>query len=96
MRCWLPLSETLITNERPALEDAISKVEADAMRSEETPPITNGVQTQSDHTEDYTRNAALEASWAPINFKGADAARTALCILGLPDRVRLLDGRPVL
>ena len=64
-----PLSEMFIKNERRALEDAISKVEADVMGSEGTPPIANGVQTQSDHTEDYTRNAALEASWVQINAK---------------------------
>jgi hypothetical protein len=64
-----PLSETFIEGERQALENAISKVEADAMGSEGTPPIVNGVQTQSDYTEDYTRNAALEASWAQIDAK---------------------------
>jgi hypothetical protein len=64
-----PLSETFIKNERRALEDAISKVEADVTGSERTPPIGNGVQTQNDHTEDYTRNAALEASWAQIHAK---------------------------
>jgi len=36
-----PLLETFITNERRALEDAISKVEADVMGSEGTPPIAN-------------------------------------------------------
>jgi hypothetical protein len=64
-----PLSETFIKNERRSLEDAIRKVEADVMGSEGTPPIANGVQAQSDPTEDYTRNAALEASWAQINAK---------------------------
>jgi hypothetical protein len=62
-----PLSDTFIEDERQALEDAISKVEADAMGSEGTPAIANGVQTQSDHIEDYTRNAAMEASWAQID-----------------------------
>jgi hypothetical protein len=64
-----PLSETFIKNERRALENAISRVEADVMVSERTPPIANGVQTESNHTQDYTRNAALEASWAQINAK---------------------------
>jgi hypothetical protein len=64
-----PLSEMFIKNERRALEDAISKVEADATGSEGTPPIANGVQTQSDNIDDYTRNAALEASWAQIDAK---------------------------
>ena len=56
------LSETIIEQERLALEDAISKVEADATRSEETGPISDGFQTQSDHTQDYIRKAFVEAS----------------------------------
>jgi hypothetical protein len=64
-----PLSETFIEDERQALEDAIGKVEADAKASEGTPPIATGVRTQSDYTEDYTRNEAFEASWAQINAK---------------------------
>jgi hypothetical protein len=64
-----PLSETFMENERLALEDAISKVEADAMRSEGTTPIPNGLQTQSDHTEDYIRSATVEASSAQPDAK---------------------------
>ena len=64
-----PLSETFINNERRALEDAISKVEADVMGSEGTPPIADRVQTESDHTEADTRNAALEASRTQIDAK---------------------------
>jgi hypothetical protein len=64
-----PLSETFIESEGRALENAISKVEAEAMGDDGTPPIVNGVQTQNDYTEDYTRNAALEASWAQIDAK---------------------------
>ena len=57
-----PLSETIIEQERLALEDAISKVEVDATRSAETSPISDGLQPQSDHTEDYIREAIVEAS----------------------------------
>jgi hypothetical protein len=57
-----PLSETIIEQERLALEDAISKVEADATRGEETRPISDSLQTQSDHTQDYIRKALVEAS----------------------------------
>jgi hypothetical protein len=64
-----PLSETFIESERQALEDAVSKVEAGAIVGEATLPIAIGVQTESDHTEDYTRNAVLEASWAQIDAK---------------------------
>jgi hypothetical protein len=62
------LLKTFIEDERLALEDAISKVEADAMLREGTRPIANGVQTQSDHSEDI-RSAALEASWAQVDAK---------------------------
>lgn len=58
-----PVPETLIEQERLALEDAVSKVEAEA-----TVPIPNGLPTQSDHTED-ARSAALEAAWAQLNAK---------------------------
>jgi hypothetical protein len=64
-----PLSDTFIESEGRALENAISKVEAEAMGSDGTSPIVNGVQAQSDYTEDYTRDAALEASWAQIDAK---------------------------
>jgi len=64
-----PLSETFIEDERMALEDAISKAEAVATPSEGTWPIPNGLQTQSDHTEDYIRSATLEASWAQVDAK---------------------------
>jgi len=57
-----PLSEAFIEDERQALDDAISKVEADAMRSEGTAPIPNGLQTQSDSSERYVRNTTVEAS----------------------------------
>jgi hypothetical protein len=59
-----PLSETIIEQERLALEDAISKVEADATRSEETGPISDSLQTQNNHTQDYIREAIAEASLA--------------------------------
>jgi hypothetical protein len=52
-----PLSETLIEQERLALEDAISKVEAEV--SEVTQAIPNGLKTQSDHTEDAVRAAMM-------------------------------------
>jgi hypothetical protein len=66
-----PLSESIIEQERQALEDAISKVEADATRSEskveadatrsaETSPISDGLRPQSDHTEDYIPEAIVE------------------------------------
>jgi hypothetical protein len=61
-----PLSETFIEDERLALEDAISKAEAVAILAEKTPI---GIQTQSDHTEDYIRSAALEAAWAQLDAK---------------------------
>jgi hypothetical protein len=64
-----PLSETFIEHERLALEDAISKVEADAMLREGTPPIPTGLQTQIDHTEEHIRSAALEAAWVTLNAK---------------------------
>ena len=71
-----PLSETIIDQERLALEDAIAKAEvdainkaeADAMGNEGTPPIPSGLQTQSDDTEDI-RSAALEAAWAQVDAK---------------------------
>jgi hypothetical protein len=58
-----PVSETIIEQERLALEDAISKVEADATRGEESRSISDSLQTQSDHTQDqdYTRKALVEA-----------------------------------
>jgi len=58
-----PLSETLIEQERLALEDAIRKVEAEATLSEGT-GIPNSRQTQSDHSEDYIPSATVEASSA--------------------------------
>jgi len=64
-----PLSETFIENERLALEDAISKVEADAIRSEGTWPIPNDLQTQSDHTEGCIRSATVGASSAQPDAK---------------------------
>jgi hypothetical protein len=59
-----PLPETFIEQERLALEDAINKAEAGARGGEGTPPMRRGLQTQSDHTEDDIRSAALEASSA--------------------------------
>jgi len=58
-----PVPETLIEQERLALEDAVSKVEAEA-----TAPIPNGLLTQSDHTED-ARSTPPEASSVPVNAK---------------------------
>jgi hypothetical protein len=57
-----PLSEAMIEQERLALEDAISKVEADATRSEETRSIPDNLQTQSDHTQDRIGKAMVETS----------------------------------
>jgi hypothetical protein len=62
------LSDTFIENERLALEDAISEVEAGAMGSDGT-TITNDIQNQSEITEEDIRNAALEAAWAQIDAK---------------------------
>jgi hypothetical protein len=59
-----PVPEPLIEQERLALEDAISKAEADATPSERTLSITNGLRTQSDHTEEHIRSTPLEAAWA--------------------------------
>jgi hypothetical protein len=64
-----PLSETIIDQERLALEDAISRVEADATPSEGSLSIPNGIQTQSDHTEEHVRSAALEVAWAQLDAK---------------------------
>jgi hypothetical protein len=58
-----PLSETVIEQERLALEEAISKVEAEATFSEGTQPIPNGLQAQSDHTEDAIRTATMYRTW---------------------------------
>ena len=60
-----PLSEAIIEEERLALENAISKVEADAIPSESPLSTSNGLQTQNDHTEE--RSAALEAAWTQID-----------------------------
>jgi len=77
-----PLSETNAEHERLALEDAIGKVEADAILGEAKWPIPNGLQTQSDdgksrqqsqpadnlkQLEDYF--AAVKASMAPPDAK---------------------------
>jgi len=64
-----PLSETFIENERLALEDAISKVEAGGILSDGTWSIPNGLQTQSDHIEDYLRSLTVEASSAQPDAK---------------------------
>jgi hypothetical protein len=64
-----PVPETLIEQERLALEDAISKVEADAMGSEGTLSMPNGLQTQNDHSGEHTRSAAPEASSAQVDAK---------------------------
>jgi hypothetical protein len=63
------LSETFIEHEQLALEDAISKVETEAILTEVTSPIPNGLQTRSDHTEDYIRSATVEASSAQPDAK---------------------------
>jgi hypothetical protein len=57
-----PLSETIIEQEQLALEDAIGKVEGNVTRGEETWPISDGLQSQSDHTEDCIRGPTVEAS----------------------------------
>jgi len=64
-----PLSETFIEHELLALEDAISKVEANATLSEGKWSIPNGLQTQSDHTKDPIRGATAEASSVPPDAK---------------------------
>ena len=65
-----PLSETIIEQERLALEDAISKVEADATRSEETGPGSAFVaclsQPESQSAFGPSKvsiRAAISASW---------------------------------
>jgi hypothetical protein len=55
-----PLSEAMIEQERLALEDAISKVEADATRGEETRSIPDNLQTQNDHAQDRIGKAMVE------------------------------------
>jgi hypothetical protein len=64
-----PVPEMLIEQERLAMEDAISKVEADATPSEETSSIPDGLQTQNGHTEEHMRSATLEASSAEPDAK---------------------------
>jgi len=64
-----PLPEMFIEHERLALEDAIIKVEAEAVLSEGIRPKPNGSQTQSDHTEDYIPDAMVEASSAQPDAK---------------------------
>jgi hypothetical protein len=59
-----PLAETIVEQERLNLEDAIRRVETDATRREETRPIPDGLQTQTDHRENYIRKATLEQSSA--------------------------------
>jgi hypothetical protein len=60
-----PLSEIFIEHERLALEDAISKVEADAIRSDGI----RSIQTQSDHIDNYLRRVIAEASSAKPDAK---------------------------
>ncbi|MFY9839779.1 MAG: hypothetical protein WAK55_25560 [Xanthobacteraceae bacterium] len=55
-----PLSLTFIEHERLSLEDAISKVEAGAIRDDGT---------LIDNAEDYIHNTALEASWVQVDAK---------------------------
>ena len=62
-----PLSEAIIEEERLALENAISKVEADAIPNESPLSTSNGLRAQNDHTEE--RSAALEAAWTQIDAK---------------------------
>jgi hypothetical protein len=64
-----PLSEAIIEQERLALDDAISKAEGDAVGSEGTLLVPNDLQTQSEHTEEHIRGAALEAAWAQLDAK---------------------------
>jgi hypothetical protein len=73
-----PLSEKLIEDERMALEDAISKVEADAVASEGTWPIPD-LQTQSDHTEDYLPSATAETPSAQLDAKHQRQRRLVFC-----------------
>ena len=73
------LSETVIEHERLALEDAIRRVEADAINSEGTSPIPNGFQTQSEHTEDHIRSATVEALSAQPDVKSQRQRRLAFC-----------------
>jgi len=68
-----PLPEGFIEDERQALEAAIGKVEADAILSEGAWPPPNGLQTESEHTEDYIGSAAVEASSAADYIGGATA-----------------------
>jgi hypothetical protein len=61
-----PLSDTFIKNERQALEDAIGKVEADAVGRGRTLIIN---ETQSEYNEDHIRSAALKKAWVQLNAK---------------------------
>jgi hypothetical protein len=55
-----PLSLTFIEQEHLALENAIGKVEADAILDD---------RTSIDRAEDYIRRAAFEATWAQLDAK---------------------------
>lgn len=88
-----PLSDMFIENERQALEDAIGKVEADAIGSDGT-QITYGIQTQSDDTKEHIRSAALETAWAQIDAKVQMRRERRFAFLGLSDCVRLWIGDP--
>jgi hypothetical protein len=63
-----PLSETIIEQERLALEEAISKVEAEAILSE---GIRDSLQTQSDHPEDAAREAMVYRTVDATHLDGA-------------------------
>jgi hypothetical protein len=59
-----PLPETIIEQERLALEDAISRVEANATHSEVTWPLSDGFQTQEDAVSRVEANAThSEVTW---------------------------------
>jgi hypothetical protein len=63
-----PVPETLIEQERLALEKAIGKIEADAKPSEGTSSIPYGSQTKNDHSGEHTRSAP-KASSAQVDAK---------------------------
>jgi hypothetical protein len=62
-----PLSEAIIEQERLALDDAIGKAEGDAVGSEGTLSVPNDLQTQSEHTEEHIRSAALDPARAQLD-----------------------------
>ena len=77
-----PLSEAIIEQERLALEDAISKAEADAITSDATLSIPNGSQTQSDHSDEHIRSTALEVAW-PNSMKRYRCGASGALLFGV-------------